>query len=313
MKLVWFCVAIVSCCSCRRAWISPRVCSFMAGLTATATVGDASGGVVDGEQPMTIADAARTASNPLICDSIWVAAPRGSVRGGRDLPAPLRRVLRLPLGRRRAEALVVDLVGDRRVLAADRALRIAPQLDLAERRLERVEEQVAPDERLADREEQLQRFVRLDRADDTGEQTEHAGLGARWRELRGWRGGEEAAVARTLMRAEDGDLSLEAIDASVHDRLVPLHRRVVEEIARREVVGTVDDHVVVRDDPVDVVAREPLLVWDDRHVGVQRLERLLRGEGLRLAQALHGMQDLALQVRLVDDVGVDDTQCANAP
>src|SRR6266540_3036751 len=71
-------------------------------------------------------------------------------------------VLRPPLCRRGAEPFVVDVFGDRRMLAARRALRVAAQLDLAERRVERVEQQVAADERLADPEQELQDLVRLD-------------------------------------------------------------------------------------------------------------------------------------------------------
>src|SRR6185503_11229948 len=134
----------------------------------------------------------------------------------------------------------------------------------------------APDEWLADPEEELDDLVRLDRADDTGQHTEDAGLSARRRELR-WRGcREETAIARALVRLEDGDLPLEPIDAPVHDRLVPLHRRVVEQVARGEVVGAVNDDVVLGEDAVDVLARQALLVSDDLHVGVERFERLTR-------------------------------------
>src|SRR5919199_748021 len=57
------------------------------------------------------------------------------------------------------------------------------------------------------------------------------------------------------------------------------------------------------EDAVDVLGRQPLLVRDHLHVGVQRLDRPLRGLHLRLAEHLRRVDDLALQVRLVDDVG----------
>src|SRR6266850_1772962 len=242
----------------------------------------------------------------------WRGARRGSVRRGGDLRALLGGVLGVPFGRRRAEAVVVDVLGDRGVLATHGALGIAAELDLAERRVERVEQEITADERLARPEQQLQRLVGLERSDNAGQHAEDSGLRTRRRELRWRRCREEAAVARTLMRAEDRELSLEAIDAPVHDRLVPLHRRVVQQVARREVVGAVDDHVVVGDDPVDVVARESLLVRDHRDIGVECFERLLRGERLRLSDALGAVQDLSLEVRRVDDVGVDDAQRADA-
>ena len=94
-----------------------------------------------------------------------------------------------------------------------------------------------------------------------GQHAEHAALGAARRELRRRRLREEAAVARALVRLEDGDLALEAVDRAVHDRDVVQDRRVVHEVARREVVGAVDDHVpAVGEDPVDVLGGEPLLV-----------------------------------------------------
>src|ERR1700716_3379224 len=79
----------------------------------------------------------------------WRGARRGSVRCGGDLRALLRGVLGVPLGRRRAEAFVVDVLGDRRMLATHRARGVAAELDLAERRVERVEQEIPADERLA--------------------------------------------------------------------------------------------------------------------------------------------------------------------
>ena len=89
---------------------------------------------------------------------------------------------------------------------------------------------------------------------------EHAALGARRRELGRRRLREEAAVARPLLRLEDRHLALEAVDRAVDDRHVVPDRRVVHEVARREVVGAVDDHVPAgADDPVGVLGRQALL------------------------------------------------------
>src|SRR6185503_9534363 len=86
------------------------------------------------------------------------------------------------LPRAGAELDVVDVLGDRRVVAADGAVRVAADRDLAQLRRERVEEEQAPHERLTDAERELQRLVRLQRADDPGEDAEHAALGTRRRE-----------------------------------------------------------------------------------------------------------------------------------
>src|SRR5919204_1461906 len=133
-------------------------------------------------------------------------------------------MLRAPIGGRRAEALVVDVLRDRRMLAADRALRIAAEAHLAEAALQRVVQKIPSDERIADPEKELDRLGGLHGADDSRQNAEHAGLGARRRQLRWRRLREEAAVARTLERLEHGDLTLEAEDRSMHHRDAVLDR-----------------------------------------------------------------------------------------
>ena len=146
-----------------------------------------------------------------------------------------------------------------------------------------------------------------------GQHAEHAALGARRRQLDGRRLREEAAVARAVVRLEDGHLALEAVDRAVDDRDAAPDRRVVDEVAGREVVGAVDDQVpAVVEDPVDVLGGEALAVGDDVDVRVERLDRALRRVDLRRAERVERVRDLPLQVRLVDDVGVDDPERADA-
>ena len=74
------------------------------------------------------------------------------------------------------ELVVVDQLGDRRVVAAHRALRIAADLEFLERHLESVVEQQPADERGAFAEDQLDRLRRLDAADQTRQNAEHSPL-----------------------------------------------------------------------------------------------------------------------------------------
>jgi hypothetical protein len=99
----------------------------------------------------------------------------------------------------------------------------------------------------------------------------------------------------------------------VHDGHAVPHGGVVQEVAGGEVVGAVDDHVpTLAEDAVDVVGGEALL--EDPHVDVrvQSLERSLRRLCLRLAEPLGRVDDLALEVRLVDRVVVDDADRPDA-
>src|SRR5436190_12164545 len=104
------------------------------------------------------------------------------------------------------------------MLAAHRAVRIAADLDVAELTRERIEEEQPSDEWIPDPKRELQRFARLQRADHARQHAEDPAFRARRRELRRRRGGEEAAVARSLTGLEHRHLSLEAVDRAVHDR-----------------------------------------------------------------------------------------------
>ena len=64
------------------------------------------------------------------------------------------------------------------MVAADRALGIAPQLQLAETHLQGVVQKQPSDERLSGAEDQLDRFGRLDDADHAGQHAQHSPFGA---------------------------------------------------------------------------------------------------------------------------------------
>src|SRR5690606_12400042 len=123
------------------------------------------------------------------------------------------------------------------------AFGIAPQPELAPLERERIEECEPSDERIAAAEEQLDCIERLKRADDAGQNAEHATLGATRNEARGGRLAEEAAVAGRTAAGEHGDLSFEAQDRPVDVGLDEEHACVVDEVPRSEVVGAVDHDI----------------------------------------------------------------------
>ena len=106
----------------------------------------------------------------------------------------------------RLPALAISLVSlqleDRWTVAADRALGITRQLQLPEAHAERVIDDEPADQRLADAEKQLDRFGRLDRADDPGQDAEDACFGAARHEARRRRFRVQAPIARSVLRRE---------------------------------------------------------------------------------------------------------------
>jgi hypothetical protein len=97
----------------------------------------------------------------------------------------------------------------------------------------------------------------------------------------------------------------------VDDRLAQAHRGVVEGVSRFEVVRPVDDDVVPGDEPIDVVGPEPLDVLLHRRLGVERPDGRLGRVGLAHPEPVHAVEHLALEVRLLDHVVVDDADGAD--
>src|SRR3954470_19618972 len=115
---------------------------------------------------------------------------------------------------------------------ADGTLGIPGQLELAKTHLQRVVDQEPSDQRVAGAKNQLDGFRRLDRSDDPGQYTEHAGFGATRHEAVRRRLRMQAAVTRTVRRREDGGLSFEAKNAAPRVGLSIEHARVIDEVSR---------------------------------------------------------------------------------
>src|SRR5262249_39377325 len=106
--------------------------------------------------------------------------------------------------------------------------------------------------------------------------------------------------------------AVETKDRTVDVRLLQQHAGVVREITRREIVGAVH-HDVVRPDQIEgVFARDAGVVQDDFDVRVDAVDGFLRR--LRLGPADVGVrvQDLALEIRVIDAVEIDDAEFADA-
>src|SRR5690606_29716901 len=97
-----------------------------------------------------------------------------------------------------------------------------------------------------------------------------------------------------------------------HVGLVQQHARVVDQVAGGEVVRAVDDEVVLGEDLQRVLVVQPRLVQADVDQRVDLLDGVPRALGLGPADVGDAVDDLALQVRLVDGVELDDAQGAHA-
>ena len=90
------------------------------------------------------------------------------------------------------------------------------------------------------------------------------------------------------------------------------HAGVVHAVAGGEVVGAVDDDVVVLDQVEHVFAVDDGLVLDELEIGVEVLEPPGGGFDLGLADVFDAEEDLALEVAGADDIDVGQADRADA-
>jgi len=212
---------------------------------------------------------------------------------------------------RHAESVEVDHLDATAVLPSDLIGRIDGELEFPERHVERIEDEEPADHRLTDPEDEFECLECLQAADDAREHAEYASFGARRRKLRRRGFGEEISVGGAMPGIEHADLPLETKDRPVNHRNPGLHRRIVEEVSSRKVVGPVDDHVVAVDDLHHVGSIESDIVSDDRHIGIECLDRRSRRVDLSRSNLIEAMDDLPLQILCIDLVHVDDPDRAD--
>src|SRR5580658_9701897 len=208
-----------------------------------------------------------------------------------------------------AELVIVDQLFDL-VGSAGGAAWILAQLEGAEVHAQSVDEKQATDEWVADAEDELDDLGGLNDSDEARQDAEDAAFGAGWDQAGGWGFGVEAAVAVAFLGGEYRGLALKAEDGTVCVGLACEDAGVVDEVARLEVVGAVGDDVVVLEDLEGVGRGEHRVVLHDVGVLVQALDHLLGGVDLEHSHGVLGVDDLALQIRFVDDVEVYEAEGA---
>jgi hypothetical protein len=86
---------------------------------------------------------------------------------------------------------------------------------------------------------------------------------------------------------------------------------VVDEVSCRDEVGSIDHEIVPFEDLQCVVWIQPFKMGHDLYVRVQIQQALTRYFGLGSPHVLGSVDDLALKVRQVDHVVVDDGEAPN--
>src|SRR5687767_3472697 len=162
-----------------------------------------------------------------------------------------------------ADLLVIgELVTPR--CAAARTLGIAAKLDRPEAHRQCVDQEQATHEHVADAGDELDALGCLHRSDDPGKNSQYTSFSAVADHACRWWLPEETAITRRAAGRKDRQLPFEPVHTAVNAGNAGNDRRVVDEIARRKIVGSVDHNIESTEDPKRVVRRQTRIeAFDD--------------------------------------------------
>ena len=189
---------------------------------------------------------------------------------------------------------------------APRAARILRQRDRPEPKRQRVDQQQLARAIVAKADDRAHRLQRGEAAQHPGHCAEHAEIGAAVaRRIGGV--ADEAAIAWLvrLPAAEHAELALELPDRRRDERDARGVCRVGDGEPRRETVGAIEHNVRSRDQVGSIVYGEALCVQIQRDMRVDSGRALCRSGHFRRADIGVAKQRLALQVRQIDCIVVD--------
>src|SRR6185369_5407140 len=122
----------------------------------------------------------------------------------------------------------------------------------------------------------------------------------------------KATIARAAFGPKDTGLTFETKNRAVNIWLAGEHTGVVDQGARGKIVCAVDDHIIVNEEAQGVLAGHPRLMRFNLNMRIDVLEAIARRSDFGPADILRPVDDLALKVRSIDDVEINQSQPADA-
>ena len=164
----------------------------------------------------------------------------------------------------------------------------------------------------ADSQDELERFVCLDAADNTRERADGATFGTRGDEpCRGWRR-VLATVARTAIQIEYADLAFELVNRAEYNRNAMQCASVVDQVTGLIIVRAIDNQIVTFDLFPNVRSLEFFFFGDKVDVPVDVLDFVPSRCDFGALEVACAVNNLALQVFQRDFIKIDDLDGSNA-
>ena len=164
---------------------------------------------------------------------------------------------------------------------------------------------------LADAENQLESFVRLDAPDNAGKRANRSTFRTRGDEPRRRRRWVLATQARASIEIENSNLAFELVNRTEYERNAVQGTRIVNQVTRLVIVGTVNYQIVAVNLLQDIRCFQLDLFGLEHDILVDVLDLVLYGSDFRALDIARPVQHLALQVLKRNFLEIDDLDSAN--
>src|SRR5208282_5915086 len=113
------------------------------------------------------------------------------------------------------------------------------------------------------------------------------------------------------MRRENGALTVKPKNRSVNIRLLRQNTDIVRKIASRKIIRSIDNNVVILDHLHRVLASKQHVMQIDLDVRIDGFDPVPGGVQFFAANVVGTVQNLALQIRKIDDIEIDEAYSAD--
>jgi hypothetical protein len=186
-------------------------------------------------------------------------------------------------------------------------------MEFTELRLQGIKMNQPAKERISGTGEKFDRLGGLQHPDDSGKNAEDTRLRAiRYRAGKRWLWKKTAVARPAKMGRKNGALTLETRNRSVNEGLFQKHTDIVTQIARREIVRSIQDQIVGFHDIHRRGGIETDIVNLDADIRIGLEETLSRTVGFFSSDIGAAMKNLALEVCLIHNIEIDDSEGSHA-
>lgn len=146
----------------------------------------------------------------------------------------------------------------------------------------------------------------------TGNRAQNTARGATAHCVRSRRSGKYTTIARSIQIIVYGRLALIAQCAAKYQRLAHQHTGIIGQVSRQYIIRTIDHNIEIFHDVACILGGQTAFVRYHLDQWINSHQLVFKRRHLRQANVAFMMTDLAMQIRRIDSIEVDETNVTDS-